>query len=330
MGGSSYSDDAARHLYGAVRSTKTTDEVFTSTTASAVHAAGMDPKTIKVREARDSAAHPNSNAVEILFDVTGSMGGIPKKLAMDPDKLPALMRLLITNGYIEDPQVMFGAIGDAYSDSAPLQVGQFESGLEMDDWLTKLYVEGGGGGGGHESYEMALWWSANHVSMDCLEKRGKKGYLFLMGDEMAYGTLPKAIAKKWLDDDVQSDLTIREILAAAQEKFEVFFIYVEGGSYPGSKQHHGFWRELLGERFLVMKDINHVAELIGSTIGLCEGRGLDDVAADLTKAGMSPAAVAGAKDALVPYSRSARGMAKTGVASGELAAMSASSGSTRL
>ncbi len=38
----------------------------------------LDPKGVKFRESRDSDAHPRSNAISVLFDETGSMGGIPR------------------------------------------------------------------------------------------------------------------------------------------------------------------------------------------------------------------------------------------------------------
>lgn len=64
---------------------------------------------------------------------------------------------LLTACHVADPQVMFMAVGDATSDRAALQVGQFESTAElMDQWLTWCFLEGGGGGTGHESYELAF------------------------------------------------------------------------------------------------------------------------------------------------------------------------------
>lgn len=342
MGGSSYSDSASRHLYG-TRSSLVDNlglhaaraKVFVNKEAADVKAAGMDPTTINIRESRDSAAHPRSNAIFVGFDVTGSMGGIPAQFALDKNKMPALMRLLIEHSYIEDPQILFAAIGDAYCDDSPLQLGQFESGLEMDEWLTKLFLEGGGGGGRHESYEMALLWASSHVAMDCFEKRGKKGYLFTMGDEMPYEELPRTIVKKCLGDDVQGSLTFREVLDRVQEKFEYFHIYVEQGSYPSAgssgAEHVKLWKEYLGERLLILKDINHVAELIGSTIGVCEGRGLDDIAGDLAKAGLDRKAADDVKGAIIKYAASSgRDLAKAGTVTGDLAAAPAGGGSTRI
>ena len=70
-------------------------------------------------------------------------------------KLPQLLGLLLRKGYASDPQIMFGAIGDATCDRVPLQVGQFESDNRMDDDLGRIVLEGGGGGQMTESYELA-------------------------------------------------------------------------------------------------------------------------------------------------------------------------------
>src|SRR4029078_12430772 len=90
-------------------------------------------------------------------------------------------------GYLEHPHILTGAIGDATCDDAPLQVGQFEAGIEIEEDLSRLYLEGGGGGGLCESYELALYFMARHTSADCLEKRGKRGYLFVLCDEAPHG-----------------------------------------------------------------------------------------------------------------------------------------------
>src|SRR5207247_2068681 len=103
-----------------------------------------------MRESRDSTNHPESNAVIVLFDVTGSMGEVPRTIQR---KLPSLMGLLLRKSYLTDPAILVGAIGDAYSDRVPLQIGQFESGIEIEDCLTNIFLEAGGGGQIHETYE---------------------------------------------------------------------------------------------------------------------------------------------------------------------------------
>ena len=77
-----------------------------------------------LRESRDSEEHPLSVPVAIFFDVTGSMGQIPRVLQ---EKLPKLMDVIIDKAGLSDPQVLVGAVGDATCDRYPFQVGQFES-----------------------------------------------------------------------------------------------------------------------------------------------------------------------------------------------------------
>jgi hypothetical protein len=75
----------------------------------------LDPLGVPVRESRDSAEHPQSLAIAVLFDVTGSLRDVPRTLQA---KLPQLLGLLLRKGYVTDPQIMFGAIGDATCDHA--------------------------------------------------------------------------------------------------------------------------------------------------------------------------------------------------------------------
>jgi hypothetical protein len=74
-----------------------------------VHAT-LNPSGVKFRESRDSDEHPNSTAIAVLFDVTGSMGTVPVILQQ---KLPQLLGLLLRKNYVSDPQILFGALGDA-------------------------------------------------------------------------------------------------------------------------------------------------------------------------------------------------------------------------
>ena len=131
----------------------------------------MNPYGISIRESRDSVEHPNSLAIILALDVTGSMGSIPHHLVKDG--LPDIMQGIIDKG-LKDPQLLFLAIGDhECGDKAPLQVGQFESSDELlDKWLTDVFLEGGGGSNEGESYLLAWYFASLHTSIDCLEKRG--------------------------------------------------------------------------------------------------------------------------------------------------------------
>ncbi|MFV9503320.1 MAG: hypothetical protein AB4911_02010 [Oscillochloridaceae bacterium umkhey_bin13] len=256
----------------------------------------------KIRESRDSAEHPDSLAIAVIFDVTGSMGNVPRILQA---KLGALMRVLIVKGYVAHPQILFGAVGDAYCDQVPLQIGQFESGLEMDDDLGKIVLEGGGGGQVFESYELGFYVMARHTSIDCFERRRRKGYLFTIGDEKPYAAVRARQVRDLLGDPLERDIATAQIIAEAEARYECFHIIPTNTSHgrdPAIQQH---WRELLGERVLLLEDEAAVCETIALAIGLCEGAldNLNSGADDLADAGASRAATAAAAAALTPYAR---------------------------
>ena len=254
----------------------------------------------KTRESRDSAAHPESLSIGVLFDVTGSMGNVPKVLQT---KLGSLMRMLISRGIVEHPQVLFGANGDAYCDKVPLQIGQFESGLEMDDDLGKIFLEGGGGGQTHETYELGMYFMARHTSIDCFEKRGKKGYLFTIGDEHPYDVVKAAQVRKHIGDNIEADVPIEGIIAEVREKYEYFHIMPTNTYHGNSPDVQDNWKRLLGERVLLLDDETAVCETIALAIGLCEGT-IDDLYSgsdDLVSAGYDAGAAASASKALTLY-----------------------------
>lgn len=239
----------------------------------------LDPRGCKFRESRDSTEHPESTAIAVMFDVTGSMGSIPVTLQK---KLPELLGLLLRKGYVTDPQILFGAIGDATCDQVPLQVGQFESDNRMDENLENIFLEGGGGGQRTESYELAMYFIARHTDIDCWNKRGHKGYMFLIGDEMAYPFVKKDEVRGLLADGMELDIHTADIVRELQQRYHVFYILPKTASYGGDKTILGFWRKLLGENVLELDDAEAVCETIALTIGMFEGtidlhKGVDDL-----------------------------------------------------
>ncbi len=285
MGGS-YWDDDKFNKRTADRAKKKEDAFkFDSDIRSGAAAAGthpkMNPKGV-TRESRDSAAHPESLAIMVMMDVTGSMRSTPRIFQQN---LKKLMNLLINKEYVAHPQILFGAIGDAYSDSASSQVGQFESGIEMDEDLGRLYLEGRGGGSGEESYDLALYFAARHTLIDCLEKRGKKGYLFIIGDERHYPKVSADQAKQIFGDrEVKSDIPIEYIAKDAMAKYEVFFVMPKQTHNWGRQTTLDMWAKLLGQdRVLTLEEPSAISELIALTIGVTEGKttladGLKDLA----------------------------------------------------
>ena len=285
MGHGAWDDNAYRAAATFRRATGTAD--FAYSAGMRARPAGqwradptLDPRGVTVRESRDGADHPNSTPIVVLFDVTGSMGVVPQVMQR---RLAELFGLLQRKGYVQDPQIMFGAIGDADTDRVPLQVGQFESDNRMDDQLRTVFLEGGGGGQKSESYELAAYFIARHTATDAWDKRGRKGYLFIVGDEMNKRSLRATHIRRVIGDEVNADLDTAAIYREVQQRWETFFILPRQTAYYDDAQVNDHWRNLLGERLLKLEDPEAVCELIALTLGLLEdtidlGEGLADLA----------------------------------------------------
>lgn len=243
----------------------------------------MNPNGVRVRESRDSEAHPQSLGIVFALDVTGSMGHIPVLLATR--ELPKFMKVL-TSCSVRDAQVLFMAVGDATCDRAPLQVGQFETTAElMDQWLTRSFLEHGGGGGGQESYELALYFLAQHTEMDCVMKRGRRGYLFMTGDEKPYRVLSRHIVDTVIGDRLDDDLKVEEIVAELQKSYVPFFLIPD---HARRRQCEAAWRALLGDHVLCMEAAEDVCYVSAGAMLISEGIAQDRAALEqaLTGAGI--------------------------------------------
>ena len=262
--------------------------------------AGLDPRRMKgPREARDSAAHPESTPIIVAFDVTGSMGNVPD--AFVRGGLGTMVEKIIERESIRDPHVCIMAVGDAPSrDRAPLQVTQFETDLTIVEALERIWLEGGGGGNRTESYDLAWYFAAMHTATDAWERRARKGFLFTVGDEEAPAGLARADVKRVLGDDIEVDLGPHDALAMAERRWEVMHVVVEEGSharrYP--REVRGTWREMLGQRVLPLADHTMLGETIVSAIDVLQGA--DRGASAAAWGGHTHRVVAGAVRDLVP------------------------------
>ena len=250
-----------------------------------------------VRESRDSDDHPTSVPVAVFFDETGSMGHIP---VVVQTKLAGLFGLLLRKGYLEDPQILVGAYGDTYCDYVPLQVSQFESDNRVDDALDKIFIEGNGGGNMGESMDLAWYYLAHHTVTDAYEQRGKKGYAFFIGDEIAHG-VTEADVKKHIagpDTAIASDLSHKGIVKALTDKWDAYVLVIDNHAARSQKSIE-FYRNLFGERVLVVEDADSIAETIALTIGVLEGTvDLDAGVDDLKSIGATDSVIKSASKAL--------------------------------
>ncbi|MDU9048831.1 MAG: hypothetical protein Q3M30_08255 [Candidatus Electrothrix sp. Rat3] len=224
----------------------------------------MNPHGVKLREARDSEEHPESVAIILGLDVTGSMGSIPHHLVREG--LPKIMGRIIQSG-TKDPQLMFLALGDHEYDRSPLQVGQFESSDDLlDKWLTNVYLEGGGGGNTGESYLLAWYFAAFHTSIDCFEKRKKKGFLFTIGDEPTLPDIPANDLRLIMGDGQYASYHAATLLDKARESYHVYHLHIKQ-TYAGSMQETmDGWQQLLGDHLIILEKHEDVSTVLPKII----------------------------------------------------------------
>lgn len=243
----------------------------------------LDPRKITVRESVDSEQNPNSTPIIIGLDVTGSMGVYAHKIATT--YLPKIMEGIYEQSPVSDPHVMFMGIGDVTCDRAPLQVSQFEAGADaITDQLTSLYVEGGGGGNQYESYDLPWYFAAHKTKIDSFDKRGVKGFIFTLGDELPPqdNLTSRDITKVLGSDNYPVHKDTAEVLKEAEKRYRVFHVVIEEGSYARSHriETRRQWTELLGPNALFVQDVNYLPQVIIATLKIADGQDMHQVIAE--------------------------------------------------
>ena len=207
-----------------------------------------DPKNINVRESRDSADSPESTPIIIGFDDTGSMGYLAQEIAQN--SLNKTVTEIYDKNPVTNPHVMCAAYGNA-GDVGPLQVTQFEADIKIVEQLLDLWIPLRGMG---DSGDPLLWYfAAKHTSIDSWEKRGKKGFLFTIGDD----TIKRSIFNDKISDifgDSINKLYMEpeEFLEMAQEKYHVFHIITK----PLRADVLEKWLDLLPDSTAIVDEAN--------------------------------------------------------------------------
>ena len=267
--------------YGSYRSSdwsklKSSAKITATSTASQIFKSRameerFNPRFINVRESMDSEEHPNSTPVIIGLDTTGSMGYLSEEIAKNG--LNETMMKIYANKPIEDPQLMFAAIGDV-TDNAPLQVTQFESDIRIAEQLFALWLEGRGGDS-PEDFQLLWYFAAKHTRIDSFEKHGKKGFLFTIGDADVHEMLKGGDVADIFKDDSRN-YSSKELLKMASEKYEVFHIHLNNsGLIPQ------VFTDILGGRIAVIPktSVSVIPELIITIMQLSNGEDKETVLA---------------------------------------------------
>ena len=234
------------------------------------------PKFINVRESRDSEDSPNSTPIILGFDVTGSMGYLAEEIAKNA--LNETVTQIYAKNPVTNPHIMCAAFVEA-EDPDGLQVTQFEADIRVVEQLLDLRV---GFGGNWYSYDSLLWYfAAKHTSIDSFEKRGKKGILIGIGDEIADNQGRHILSKKEIEDmfgdKADKDITLAEAYAMASEKYEIIHIIT------GNNQENAWksWTSLpfMKGRVAMLNpsDIGCLSEVITSILQLINKGNRNDI-----------------------------------------------------
>lgn len=248
--------------------TKSKDDIFEKK---------QDPSTkvtedlIRVSDANEFTPRPIP--VIIGLDVTGSMGDIPRELIKPNLGLSKMFDILQSKDInVQNCQILIAAIGDGITDSALIQVNQFEiEANKLADDLARLFLEGLGGGHGRESYAYA-WQFALHHTKTYAKENGYMGYIFTIGDEDFHETITAKELKKHFGYTQAETVDSLDLLRQVQEDWHVF--HIDPRQYISNQ-----WKSALNQNALtVQKDYTDVPQIIASTIAACEGVSPESIA----------------------------------------------------
>lgn len=284
-----------------VISTSNNNEVFSSISSSKIRGndklhKSVDPK----RWSEEKLKSTTKNPIVFALDDTGSMGDWVYVIY---DKLPMFYGQIMQQEYLEEPCISFCAIGDHNCCTAPLQVSEFGSGVELDQLISKLYLEGNGGGNEHESYELAAYFYLKQTELIDSEYP----FFFVTGDEGYFEKLNKSTIKEFLDIEDKEDnnkyYDSHSLWQQLMNKYNVFHIkkpYI-AKSYENKiiKQ----WEATLSsERVLVMEEPKAVIDIILGLIALTSSkRSLDEYLKDMENRNQSKDRVNLIRKLLMPY-----------------------------
>jgi len=252
MGGGSFSSSAFR-TYSTTRGydrAKNAQQIY--------KASGLDPefdpRNFRYRESVDGPDNPESTPVIIGLDVTGSMG--PVLLAMAKEGLRDACQGIYDGKPISNPHICTLGIGDVEYDRAPFQATQFEADIRIFEQLERLFLEKGGGGNSYESYILAWYFAKYRTVTDSFKKRGRKGFIFTLGDEQCTPGIPQYAFDKFFGDSKQGYMSAEQLFQEASAEWDIYHMVIKQGSHIGGLSSRyeivrKSWSAVIGEQRVI-------------------------------------------------------------------------------
>lgn len=204
--------------------------------------------------------------IVLAFDVTGSMGTLPKILS---DKLPMLAGQLAIREYLRQPMISLAAIGDIRSDTAPIQVTDFVEPRHLDSQLERLFFEGFGGGNDQESYEFTAYAYAERSELP----EAQTPFFIFTGDEGFRPTLAASDLERHFDEKHARAIDAKEVFDKLKQVYHgnVIKIRRSYGSAHTDGRIQRQWEEALGADYIVpITDDQAIGDI---TLGVLAVRG---------------------------------------------------------
>jgi hypothetical protein len=292
MGGSTY----ARPVYGSTSSAAFGSGMTSNTATQEMNADDMSVYMTPKKTVSSNVKYP----IVVMLDVTGSNTNLAKVCY---DKAPMMHGQIEQQGYLpaNEFEISFSACGDAYCDSAPLQIGDFAYGIELDNWIKKIYLEGGGGGQLHETYELAAYYYNNKCNID----KAIVPFFFFIADEAPYADIFRRNIKKVFDEDTNVDILSSKVFKQLDKKFHgnVFVLlnkYCGGDWVPWIIDE---WRKYIPEeRIIRLKQEKSIIDVMLGIIAMTtKTRDLDKYTQDLVVRGQNDERISSVKSSLQNY-----------------------------
>lgn len=235
----------------------------------------LDGRKIAFRESRDSVICPQSFPILFGMDETGSMGDLAVQL--QASCIPTMIEDLFKNNPgAGQPHIAVASFGDALFDSFPFEITQFEyNAAPLVEQVKNLHLEQGGGGNGWESPNLVWYFAAHRVQADAFSAAPRrKGFLFTASDENVPAALTKDDLHKCLGPgEYPPQISNEALLLALSQNWHVYHFAVAQSSAWKSYQPDAepAWRSLLGERFILVKDIKEIGPIVSSLIRALSG-----------------------------------------------------------
>lgn len=248
----------------------------------------------------ESTMKPNGKILEsktktpiiIMLDVTGSNIDFARVVY---DKMPMFYGQIEQKGYLKDFDISFCAVGDAYTDDYPLQIGDFAKGIELDSWLEKIVLEGCGGGQRRESYELAAYYLYKNTKF----VKGAEPIIFFIGDEMPYSTVNKSQAENFgiecSEDGIEPFKLLRE-----KVNDNIFMLLNKYCSRNFESDITSCWQKLLApEHVIKIGEEKAIVDLMLGIISMVSStRSLDTYKIDMLGRGQTQARIEGVSQSL--------------------------------